>query len=136
MPGLNKAQIIGFLGDDPAFHKPQNERAQSVLRFNVATNYKSSTGKETTEWHRIVVFGRPAEAMRDHLRKGRLVYVEGRIASREYHDKKNIRRWTTEIIASRVDYLDKAPRRPDAPHPAGEPENEPRYDPHTGEVYG
>ncbi|MBI2981797.1 MAG: single-stranded DNA-binding protein, partial [Deltaproteobacteria bacterium] len=82
---------------------------QPVGNFNIATTEKWS-GKdgqpgEKTEWHRIVVFGKQAENCKEYLKKGRQVYVEGRIQNREWNDKEGNKRNTTEIVAQIVQFL-------------------------------
>ena len=88
MAGLNKAMVIGNLGKDPELRTTGS--GKSVCNFSVATNesWKDASGEkqERTEWHRIVVWGPQAEACGKYLAKGRQVYVEGRIQSREWED--------------------------------------------------
>lgn len=104
---LNKAQLIGYLGGDPDVkHTPSG---QTVANFSVATNesWKDKDGnkQERTEWHRIVVWGKTAENCGKYLSKGRQVYIEGRIQTRNYDDKDGVKRYITEIVAERVDFL-------------------------------
>ncbi len=107
MASLNKVMLIGNLGADPEMRYTQNN--QSVCNFRMATtdvwNDKSGQKQERTEWHRIVVWGRQAEACVNYLKKGRPVYVEGRIQTREWDDKEGVKRYTTEIVAERVQFL-------------------------------
>jgi single-strand DNA-binding protein len=107
MGSLNKVMLIGNLGADPEVRFTQNN--QQVCNFRMATtevwNDKAGQRQERTEWHRIVVWGRQAEHCGQYLRKGRSVYVEGRIQSREWQDKDGNRRWSTEIVADRVTFL-------------------------------
>lgn len=104
---LNKAMIIGNLGGDPELRYTQG--GQAVANFRVATNERWSDGdgnaKERTEWHRVVVFGRQAENCEKYLAKGRTVFVEGRIQTREWSDKDGNTRYTTEIVANSVQFL-------------------------------
>jgi single-strand DNA-binding protein len=88
------------------------------------TDRQSGEKKERTEWHRVIVWGRQAETCEKFLSKGRLVYVEGRLQTREYQDKDGNRRWTTEIIAQRVQFLGpqgegRAPQPEEPPAPSG-----------------
>ena len=108
MAGVNKAILIGNLGRDPELRYTQN--GQAVANFTLATseswNDKSSGEKvERTEWHRIVVWGKVGELCAQYLTKGRSVYVEGRIQTREWEDKEGQKRRTTEINAQSIKFL-------------------------------
>lgn len=109
MASLNSARIIGYVGQDPEVRYTQG--GQAVSNFSVATSekWKDRDGKiqERTEWHRIVVWGKQAESCAEYLRKGRQVYVDGRIQTREWEDKDDNKRYTTEIVAMRVLFLGK-----------------------------
>ena len=104
---INKAIIVGRLGKDPDMRYTPSGLA--VANFNVATNYavkdSSGTFQDKTEWHRIVAYGKQAEFASEYLAKGRLVYVEGRIQSRQWEDKEGQKRYTTEIICSTLQPL-------------------------------
>ena len=104
---INKATIVGRLGQDPETRFTQGGTA--VCNFSVATDerWKDASGeqKEHTEWHRIVVWGKLAENCQKYLTKGRQVYVEGKIKTREWEDRDGNKRHTTEIIASEVKFL-------------------------------
>lgn len=104
---VNKVIIIGHLGSDPELRHTTS--GHSVTRFNVATNeyWKSKTGEqnEKTEWHRIVAWGRLGEVCHQHLTKGRQVYLEGRLQTRSWEDNQNVKKYSTEIIASTVQFL-------------------------------
>ena len=124
MASVNKAILIGNLGRDPELRYTQN--GQAVVNFTLATseswNDKSSGEKvERTEWHRIVVWGRVGELCAQYLTKGRSVYVEGRIQTREWEDKEGQKRRTTEINAQTVKFLGGGPRGggPGDSEPAG-----------------
>ena len=107
MASLNKVILIGNLGADPEVRYTAS--GSTVANFRIATseqwNDRNGERQERTEWHRIVVWGRQAETCGEYLRKGRSVYVEGRIQTREWEDKDGNRRWTTEINADRVLFL-------------------------------
>jgi len=107
MASVNKAIIIGNLGRDPEIR--YTESGQAVANFSVATSekFKDKQGEqqETTEWHRIVVWGKQAENCAQYLAKGRSVYVEGNLQTREWQDKDGGKRQTTEIRAQRVQFL-------------------------------
>ena len=104
---VNIAIIVGNLGKDPEVRFTQSGRA--VANFYIATS-ESWTGQdgnpqERTEWHRIVVWGKQAELCGQYLAKGRQVFVQGRIQTRSYEDKTGNTRYTTEIVAQRVQFL-------------------------------
>jgi single-strand DNA-binding protein len=118
---LNKAMIIGNLGRDPEMRYTQS--GQAVTQFTVAVNrnYKDSSGewKEETEWFRVVAWAALAERTAEYLRKGRKVYVEGRLQTRSWEDKDGQKRYTTELIANTVTALDPRPREDGASVPTG-----------------
>ena len=110
MSGVNKAIIVGNLGSDPELRHTQG--GTPVANFRVATNevYKSRDGERTerTEWHRVVAFGRLAEICGQYLKKGKQVYLEGRIQTRDWDDKDGNKRYTTEIVATQMVMLGRA----------------------------
>ena len=99
MSSLNKAIIIGNLGADPEVRYTASGMA--VATFNVATKEtwkdKNNSKQDRTEWHRVVAWGKLGEQAGEYLKKGRLVYVEGRMQTREYEGKDGIKRKTFEI---------------------------------------
>jgi single-strand DNA-binding protein len=107
MSGVNKVILIGNLGVDPEVKFISNGTA--VCNFSLATNekWKGKDGEmqEKTEWHRIVVWGKTAEACGKYLSKGRQVYIEGRLQTRHYDDKDGNKRYVTEIVAEDVQFL-------------------------------
>lgn len=108
MASLNKAILIGNLGADPEVRYTQG--GSVVANFRIATSEQwtdknSGERQERTEWHRIVVWGKQAETCGEYLRKGRSVYLEGRIQTREWEDRDGNKRYTTEIVADRVLFL-------------------------------
>lgn len=111
MASVNKVILIGNLGSDP--EKRVTGTGQSVTTFNIATNErwqdKSGQKQERTEWHRIVVWGTQGDNCAQYLSKGRPVYIEGRLQTREWNDKEGNKRYTTEVIAQRVQFLGSAP---------------------------
>jgi len=104
---LNRAIIIGNLGKTPELRR--TPAGQAVCDLAVATNesYTDKGGEkhENTEWHKVVVWGRSAENCVTYLSKGRPVCVEGRLQTRAWDDKDGRKRYTTEIVASRVHFL-------------------------------
>jgi single-strand DNA-binding protein len=127
MSSLNKAMLIGRLGRDPELRYTQS--GQAVCNFSMATDDsftdKSGQKQDKTEWHNIVAWGKQAELCANYLSKGRLVYVEGSIQTRKWQDKDGHDRWTTEIKAMRVQFLD---RGDDAPKQQPASTNKPRRD--------
>ena len=122
--GLNKAILIGHLGRDPEVRYTPSGVA--VANFSIATSetWTNKDGeKETrTEWHRIVAFGRLGEICGEYLSKGRQIYIEGRIQTRDWEDREGIKRYTTEIVASQMLMLGardqaESARSDDAPSP-------------------
>ena len=97
---LNKVLLIGHLGADPESRFTTSGSA--VTNFNLATNesWRSTEGdtKEKTEWHRVVLFGKMAETAAEYMKKGQLVFVEGRLQTRSWEDKDKVKRYTTEIL--------------------------------------
>jgi single-strand DNA-binding protein len=110
MASVNKAIIIGNLGRDPELR--HTTAGTPVCEFSVATSerYQDKSGEqqEKTEWHRIIVWGRQGENCAKYLAKGRTVYIEGRIQTRDWTDKDGNKRYTTEIVANTVQFLSSA----------------------------
>lgn len=103
MAGINKAIIIGNLGNDVELRYSQDGR--TIANLSVATSEvwtdKNSNAKNTkTEWHRIVIFGKLAEIANQYLHKGSKVYIEGKLQTRKWQDQKGIDRYSTEIVVS------------------------------------
>ena len=107
MASVNKAILIGNLGKDPELRYTPS--GQAVASFPLATTdrYKDKDGnwQERTDWHNIVVWGRQGETTKEYLSKGRSAYIEGRIQTRSYDDRDGNKKWITEIVASRVQFL-------------------------------
>ena len=99
---VNKVILVGRLGRDPETRF--TGAGQAVANFSVATDetYKDRNGErqKRTEWHKIVVWGKQAEIAQQYLKKGSLVFIEGRIQSREWQDKEGQKRTSFEIVAS------------------------------------
>ena len=128
MPSLNKAMVIGHLGQDPeAKYTPSGK---AVCNINIASSYKY-TNKETgeqikkTEWHRLVFWGKLAEILCEYCRKGDPIYIEGRLETRKWTDKSNVDHYTTEIIVGQMQMLGGKKERTDrAPAAAPPPEQD------------
>ena len=118
MPSLNRVTLIGHLGADPELRTTQNRETIATIRLaTTETRRDKTTGarKETTEWHRVIFFGRLAEVVGDYLRKGAPIYLEGRIQTRKWQDQAGQDRYTVEIIASEMQMLGACPSANDAP---------------------
>ena len=104
---LNRVLLIGNLGKDPEVRFTGTGKA--IARFPVATSevFNDAEGQrqERTEWHNIVVWGKQAETCGQYLAKGRQVFIEGSIRTRQYDDKEGVRKYMTEVIAQRVQFL-------------------------------
>ena len=110
---LNKVMIIGHLGADPELRYTQSGSPVASLRIATDESYTDKDGNrvERTEWHRVAVFQRAAENCNQYLRKGSLVYVEGRLRTRTWSDKSGNSRTSTEIISENLQLLGRAPER-------------------------
>ena len=97
---VNKVVLVGHLGGDPETRFTPSWTA--VANFNIATNesWKDANGElqDKTEWHRCVMFGKTAELAGELLKKGQLVYMEGKLQTRNWEDKDGIKRYTTEVV--------------------------------------
>ena len=104
---VNKVILVGNLGKDPEVRFLGSGKA--VCKFPLATSevWNDADGhrQERTEWHNIVVWGKQAETCGQYLAKGRQVFIEGGIRTRQYDDKEGNRRYMTEVIAQRVQFL-------------------------------
>ena len=130
MRGVNKVTIIGNVGSDPEMKYTASGTA--VANFSVATN-ESWTGKdgqkqERTEWHRIVAWARLAEICGQYLSKGKPVYIEGSLQTRKWEDKDGNTRYTTEINARDIQFLDSGGRE-GGQDGGGRTENRPANEP-------
>jgi single-strand DNA-binding protein len=104
---MNKVILIGNLGADPELRHTATGKAVCELRLATNESYTNGSGVlvQQTEWHRVIVWGKRAEAASKHLRKGREIAVEGRIQTRSWDDKEGVKRYTTEVIANDVRFL-------------------------------
>jgi single-strand DNA-binding protein len=106
--GLNKVMLIGNLGADPEMRYTANGSAVTTFRLAVNRRFRSAEGerREETEWVSVVTWNQLAEQIGQHLRKGRKVYVEGRLATRSWDGPDGQKRYRTEVVANQVLYLD------------------------------
>jgi single-strand DNA-binding protein len=107
MASVNKVILIGNLGRDPEVrYMPSGD---AMVNINLATtdNWRDKNGEkqEKTEWHRVVMFGKVAEIAGEYLKKGSQAYFEGRLQTRKWTDKEGQDRYTTEIVADRMQML-------------------------------
>ena len=111
MVGLNKIMVIGNLGTDPEMRYTPNGNAVTSFRMAVSRTYTTRDGerRQDTEWFRIVAWGQQAESCNQFLQKGRRVYVEGRLKSDTWTAPDGQTRFTNEISADRVLFLDRQP---------------------------
>jgi len=131
MASVNKAIILGNLGKDPELRNTQGGKAVATLRIATNEVWTDQAGerKERTEWHTVVVWGRQAENCKQYLKKGRSVYVEGRLQTRKWQDKEGGDRYSTEIRADVMQMLGRRegggearalPERPERGEPRGD----------------
>jgi single-strand DNA-binding protein len=108
MGNLNKVMLIGRLGADPEVRYTQSNTAVATLNLATTERYKDSNGElqESTEWHRIVAWGRLAEICQQYMKKGGQIYVEGSLQTRAWEDKEGQKRYTTEVKALSIQMLD------------------------------
>lgn len=133
---INKCFIFGNLTRDPELRALPS--GMNVCSFSVATNrvYKDRDGKkqEQTDFHNIVVFGRQADSVSQHLKKGASVFIEGRLQTRSW-EKDGMKQWRTEVIADRVQFGPRA-KGSGSPSDESKPENDPDIVPDPDEALG
>ena len=108
MASVNKVILMGNLGRDPEVRYSPDGGAIANVSIATTSRYKDKSSgdmKEDTEWHRVVFFGRLAEIAGEYLKKGRPVYVEGRLRTRKWQDQQGQERQTTEIVADQMQLL-------------------------------
>lgn len=116
--GLNKAQIIGFLGDNPDVRYMPNGKCVTNFRLATTEKWKNEQGieQERTEWHSIVLYGKQAEIAGQYLVKGSRCFVEGQLKTRKWNDQNGIERYSTEIVVQGftgiLQLLDRKPQAP------------------------
>ncbi|MDB5730072.1 MAG: ssb [Noviherbaspirillum sp.] len=122
MSTLNKATLIGYLGRDPEMRTTANGDAVAHLALATTEAWKDKvTGekKESTEWHRVVLYRKLAEISGQYLKKGSLVYIEGRLQTRKWTGKDDVERYTVEIVADDMRMLGARPSGIDADGDSG-----------------
>ena len=118
---VNKVILVGRLGRDPELNF--SKKGTAICKLSIATNNHD----DTTEWHRVVVFGKQADACGKYLTKGREVYLEGRIKTDKY-EKDGVERYSTEIIANEITFLSGGRRNDGGSAPAPEQSSAPEDD--------
>ena len=110
MPGLNKVQLIGNLGRDPESRTTPNGKKLSQFTLAVTRRWKSAgENKEATDWFNVEAWGRLGEISQQYLKKGSLVYIEGRLQTDRYEDKGGETKYFTKVVASIMQFLDRKP---------------------------
>ena len=106
--GVNKVTLIGNLGNDPEVRYGASGNAVANVSLATTESWRdkdSGEQQEKTEWHRVVFFGKLAEIVGEYLKKGRQVYVEGRLQTNKWQDKEGNDRYTTQIVANEMQML-------------------------------
>jgi single-strand DNA-binding protein len=105
--GVNKVILVGNLGANPEMRFTQGGQAVANLRLATTERWTDKNGQkqEQTEWHRVVVWGKTAEIVGQYCTKGRQIYVEGRIRTRQWQDQQGQKRYSTEVVAQNVQLL-------------------------------
>lgn len=120
--GVNKAVILGNVGDDPSIRYMPNGKA--VANFNVATSeeWKDQQGQKQSrvEWHRCTAYDKLAEIIGEYVKKGSKLYLEGKLQTRKWQDQQGQDRYTTEIIVNEMQMLDGKPQQGGQPAPQGQ----------------
>lgn len=107
--GINKVILIGNTGNDPDVRYMPNGNAVATISLATTEGWKDKqTGEkqERTEWHRVVCYSRLGEIVKEYVRKGNKLYIEGSLRTRKWQDQQGVERYTTEIIASEIQMLD------------------------------
>ena len=112
--GVNKVILVGNLGANPELRYTAGQQAVANLRLATTERWTDKNGQkqEATEWHRVVVWGKQAEIAGQYLTKGRQIFVEGSIRTRQWQDQQGQKRYTTEIVARNIQMLGSRSDRP------------------------
>ncbi len=110
MPALNKVQLIGYLGREPETRAIPSGQKVTTFSLGVTRRWKSSgESKEATDWFNVEAWGRLGETSQKYLRKGSLVYIEGRLRTDKYEDKGGDTKYFTKVVALTLQFLDRKP---------------------------
>jgi single-strand DNA-binding protein len=126
---VNKVILLGNLGQDPELRNTNGGQSVASLRLATTNKYKDKDGnlQESTEWHQVVVWGKQAETVNQYCKKGKQLYIEGRLQTRKWQDKTGADRYSTEIVAEVVRFLGGGEGRSEAPRSESRPST-PRND--------
>jgi len=104
MSGVNKVILVGNLGADPEVRHTPGGTPVTTFRMATSSFFTNRDGQkdQRTEWHRVVAFGRLAEICGQYLKKGKQVYIEGRLQTRDWEDQSGNKRYTTEVVANQM----------------------------------
>lgn len=104
---MNKAMIIGNVGNDPELKVTQSGLSTCKITIATSSKYTNKQGEkvENTEWHNVVFFGKSADTIAKYVQKGSKLYVEGEIRTRSWEDKDGVKRYSTEIIGQNFEFL-------------------------------
>jgi len=113
MASVNKVILLGNLGRDPDVRYTQGGTSVANLALATTEKWKDKDGnkQEKTEWHRVTLWGRQAELAGEYLNKGSSVYIEGRLETRKYTDKDGVEKYTTEVVADRMQFVSTGEKR-------------------------
>ena len=110
MPALNRVQLIGYLGKDPESRTTPTGKKLASFSLAVTRRWKAGNeSKEATDWFNVEAWGRIGEISQQYLKKGSLVYVEGRLQTDRYEDKGGETKYFTKVVASIMQFLDRKP---------------------------
>lgn len=125
--GINKVILVGNLGQDPEVKYMPNGNAVTNISIATSESWKDQQGQlqERTEWHRVVMFKKLAEIAGKHLRKGSLIYLEGKLQTRKWQDNSGADRYTTEIVADTMKMLGGNPQGQQSPTPMNQKPQKP-----------
>jgi single-strand DNA-binding protein len=122
MRTVNKVTLLGYLGKDPVM---RDANGISVANFTLATNerWKDKSGeyKEATDWHNITLWGKQAENAHKFLAKGSLVYLEGKMKTRQYTDKEGVEKYITEVVVGDILFISGAPSKSSSEYEKSDP---------------
>jgi len=123
---LNKVMLVGHVGGKPDVRF--TTKGTAIANFSLATNetHKDEKGDrvESTEWHKLVFWGKTAEFAEEYVSKGSMILVEGRLQTRTWDDKEGVKHYVTEVVGDRLTLLGAGPQKHQAPEGAGEDESE------------
>ncbi len=107
MSGVNKVFLLGRLGKDPEVRHTQGGKTVANLRIATSERRPDGNGgwQDATEWHAVVVFGKQADIVKQYLTKGREVFIEGSLRTRQWQDQQGQKRWSTEIVAFNIQFI-------------------------------